>query len=107
MADYQASHSNQDYVDMLGRFGQAHQRPMMDLYRDVKGVGFFAPVHWYYLANNPEYLNYFKTGDGVYADIQYYYQEKGRWNVQNAQWYEKSMMLAAWMRAARATRAGS
>jgi hypothetical protein len=91
MEEYQASHKNSDYVALLDGFGQAHQRPRMDLYRDITGIGFFAPVHWYYLANNPEYLNYFKTGDGVYANMQYYYQEKGRWNVQNDD-YETSEM---------------
>ena len=91
MEAYQASHKNTDYVAMLDQFGQAHQRPRMDLYRDIKGIGFFAPVHWYYLANNPEYLNYFKTGDGVSVNMQYYYQEKGRWNVQNDD-YETSEM---------------
>ncbi|MFH1905390.1 MAG: hypothetical protein ABIK53_07720 [bacterium] len=35
------------------------------LYRNDKGIVYLAPVHWKYMANNKEYLEYFRTGEGI------------------------------------------
>ena len=83
--------SDQDYVKMLSGFGKPHQVPLMDLYRDVDGIAFFAPVHWRYLADNAPYINYFQTGDGLAICNMFNYEEKGRWNVQNDNYQSSEM----------------
>lgn len=66
--------TGEDYVNAVrtGNFGKAYKggnrtdyglRP--DLYKDVKGLELFAPIDYLYLADNPAYLNYFQTGDGL------------------------------------------
>lgn len=63
-----------DYISVMrtGNFGDASKginradygmRP--ELYKDVKGFQPFAPANYLCYANLPEYLNYFRTGDGV------------------------------------------
>jgi len=64
--------TGEDYVRML-RSGQVSDYPgwgrdyalRTDLYKDLKGMELFAPTSWLYLADNPTYLNYFETTDGV------------------------------------------
>ncbi len=86
-------------TDYLQRFteGRAphtndqHKRFRPEFYKDMKGMAFFAPVHWHYLSDNEPYINYFRTGDGLAICNQYYYEEKGRTNVQGDN-YETSEM---------------
>ncbi|MGD0090059.1 MAG: hypothetical protein ABSE73_09075 [Planctomycetota bacterium] len=80
----------EDYLNMLKR-GHGHNRPLMELYRDVDGIAFFAPIHWRYLADNEPYINYFRTGDGLAMCNMFNYEEKGRNNVHNDA-YETSEM---------------
>lgn len=69
------------YLDIVKAM-HGHERPVMELYKDVDGIAFFAPVHWHYLADNPSYLNYFRTGDGLAVCNMFNYEEKQRGNVQ-------------------------
>jgi hypothetical protein len=64
----------EDYISVMhsGNWGKASKginradyglRP--GLYKDMKGIELFAPVDYYDYASKPEYLNYFKTADGL------------------------------------------
>ena len=90
---FKAAHTAREpsgYLDLLkGMTG--HKRAMMELYRNVDGIAFLAPVHWHYLADNAPYLDYFQTGDGLAMCNMFNYEEKGRHNVQGDK-YESSEM---------------
>lgn len=75
-----------DYISVLksGNFGKTYNglnradlgiRP--ELYKDVKGIQLFAPAHYYCYADMPEYLNYFRTPDGVAISNVVSYDEIG------------------------------
>jgi hypothetical protein len=66
---------NSDYVEMVRKLTPPIQKAVMENYRGVDGVAFFAPVCLRYVADNPEYLDYFKTGDGLAVDHQVLYEE--------------------------------
>lgn len=91
--EHQKTYTDQDYIDMLMR-GASHQRPVMEPYREVEDLVYYAPVHWKYLADAPEFLNHFRTGDGLAVGNIGYYEEKSRWNVQRDN-YESSEMTPA------------
>jgi beta-galactosidase-like protein len=63
----------QDYIRAIrsGDFGKASlfHRPdyglHTELYHDVSGIQLLAPANSLYLANNPAYLDYFRTADGL------------------------------------------
>jgi hypothetical protein len=68
------SFTSEDYISVMhsGNWGKASKginradyalRP--ELYKDMKGIELFAPVDYFDYANKPEYLNYFKTADGL------------------------------------------
>lgn len=63
-----------DYIETVrtGNFGEASKginradyglRP--ELYRDTEGIQLFAPANYLCYADKPEYLNYFRTKDGL------------------------------------------
>ena len=66
---------NSDLVNMVETLTPPIQKAAMNNYRDANGVAFFAPVCLRYVADNPEYLAYFKTGDGLAVDHQVLYEE--------------------------------
>ena len=70
---------------------EPHKRLRPGLYKDVDGIALFAPVHWHYLSDNEPYIRLFETGDGLAVCNQFYYEEKGRSNVQGDN-YETSEM---------------
>jgi len=79
--DHQKTYTDQDYLNMLMQ-GPSHRRPAMEPYREVEDFVYYAPMHWNYLADAPDFLNYFRTGDGLAVGNIGYYEEKSRWNVQ-------------------------
>ena len=75
-----------DYISVLrsGNFGKSSGglnradlgiRP--DLYKDAKGIQVFAPVSYLCYADKPEYLEYFRTGDGLAVSDCVSYDEIG------------------------------
>ena len=80
----QKSLTGDDYVRMI-RTGQQTDWPVWgreyglrtELYRDQKGFQLFAPANTLYLADNPTYLNYFQTGDGLAVSNVVSYDELG------------------------------
>jgi hypothetical protein len=62
----------EDYVTMI-RTGELGEMPgwgvdyglRPELYRDLDGIELFAPANYLYLADNPTYLNYFQTREGL------------------------------------------
>jgi hypothetical protein len=90
--------TDQDYLARL-RGGhpmtdQPHKQMRPELYRELDGIALFLPVHWHYLADNEPYIRSFLTGDGLAVCNQFYYEEKGRTNVQDDN-YETSEMTPA------------
>ncbi|OGV37478.1 MAG: hypothetical protein A2X48_19180 [Lentisphaerae bacterium GWF2_49_21] len=81
-SELRKQYKDADYLDMLKKMPLQHDKVQMELYRNVKGMVFFAPIHWRYLADNDPYINYFQTGDGLAMCNMYNYEEKQRWNVQ-------------------------
>ncbi|NLE42659.1 MAG: hypothetical protein GX615_12625 [Lentisphaerae bacterium] len=79
-----------DYLNMF-KAKTGHNRAMMELYRDVDGIAFFAPIHGRHLSDNQSYVEYFRTGDGLAMCNMFNYEEKGRQNVQG-DIYETSEM---------------
>jgi len=54
------------------------------LYRQDKGIVYWAPVHYRYTADNPEFLNLFRTGEGVAVGNFFpYNEETGHANIHN------------------------
>ncbi|HAI12851.1 MAG TPA: hypothetical protein DCM28_14175, partial [Phycisphaerales bacterium] len=83
------NYDQQFFIDHVSKSKQAHYNIYPDMFAKDKDIVIFAPVHWQYLANNGPYINYFKTGDGLAICDMFYYEEKGRWNLQNDR-YETS-----------------
>ena len=81
----------QEYVRLISEVGEQHFRIFPELFKDDKDIVIFAPVHWRYLADNEQYINYFQTGDGLGMCNMFTYEEKARWNVQGDR-YESSEM---------------
>lgn len=79
------------YVEMIREGTVPHHNVRPELYRDVPGFALLGPVNWRYLADNPAYINSFRTGDRLALTKIYNYEEKGRWNVQGDN-YESSEM---------------
>jgi len=77
----------EDYISVLysGRFGNVTSmhinradygiRP--DLYKDTKGIEIFAPANYLCYADLPDYLNYFRTADGLAVSNIVSYDEIG------------------------------
>ena len=66
---------NSDLVETVRDLTPPIQKAVMENCRSVDGIAFFAPVCLRYVADNPEYLDYFKTGDGLAVDHQVLYEE--------------------------------
>jgi len=75
-----------DYISVLrtGNFGEGSKginradyglRP--ELYKDVKGIQLFAPANYLCYSDMPEYLNYFRTPDGLAVSNVVSYDEVG------------------------------
>ena len=64
-----------------------------ELYRDIKGVEIFAPANALWCSDNPVYLNYFKTAEGVAVSNQVMYDEIGARTINPR--YEGSMVTPA------------
>jgi hypothetical protein len=84
--------SNEDYVRMVREGGEPLHQLRPELYADMEGFALLGPVNWHYLADNPEYLNFFRTGDQLALTKIFDYEEKGRWNVQGDN-YETSELM--------------
>lgn len=91
-----------DYIDVLhtGNFGNASKginradygiRP--ELYKDVTNMQIFAPANYLCYADKPEYLNYFRTGDGVAVSNVVSYDEVGSRTINPK--YEGNMITPA------------
>lgn len=76
----------EDYIAVLrsGNFGKASKginradygiRP--DLYKDSKGIQILAPANYLCYADKPDYLNYFRTADGLAVSNVVSYDEIG------------------------------
>lgn len=87
----QAKISPERYVEMMRSSIEADHQVWPELYAGVKGFALLGPLNWHYLADNPAYLNYFRTGDQLALTKIFNYEEKGRWNVQGDN-YESSEM---------------
>ena len=65
--------TTEEYLNIVesGNFGESFGKNSPDyglrpyLYSDVEGIELLAPANILHLANNGDYLNYFKTADGV------------------------------------------
>lgn len=90
-ATAQAKIAPEVYADKIRNSKDAHHAVWPELYSNVKGFALLGPVNWRYLADNPTYLNYFRTGDQLALTKIFNYEEKGRWNVQGDN-YESSEM---------------
>ncbi len=64
-----------------------------ELYKDVKGMELFAPANELFFANDPVYLNYFKTGDGLAVSNAVSYDEVGYKTINRR--YECNMITPA------------
>ncbi|MBN2712837.1 MAG: hypothetical protein JXR97_10465, partial [Planctomycetes bacterium] len=80
-----------DYLNIVTNFGAMEWNLHPELFKDVKDIYLFAPVHWRYLADNDQYLKYFRTGSGMAMCDMFYYEEKGRWNIQNDDYQTSEM----------------
>jgi len=94
--------TSNDYVQVIhsGNFGKIAKgvnradyalRP--DLYKDVTGIELFAPVSELFYANDPVYLNYFQTGDGLAVSNPVPYDEIGYKTINRR--FECNMMTPA------------
>lgn len=81
LADERRAIPPEKYVDMLGRLPSEPMRWRPELYREVRGMSVLAPVHWAYLADNPAYLEFFRSADGLAVCNMFNYEEKARWNA--------------------------
>ncbi len=92
----------QDYISVMhsGNFGKASKginradygiRP--ELYKDAKGFRILAPANYLCYADKPEYLNYFKTGDGLAVSNVVSYDEVGARSINPK--YEGNMITPA------------
>ena len=88
-----------DYISVLhtGNFGKASKginradygiRP--ELYKNMKGFEIFAPANYFCYADNPEYLNYFQTADGLAMSNVVSYDEVGARSINPK--YEGNML---------------
>ncbi|MGI5869521.1 MAG: hypothetical protein ACOX9C_08790 [Kiritimatiellia bacterium] len=87
-----------DYIDVMrsGNFGTVNRadygiRP--GLYKDIKGVQLFAPANYLCYANEPDYLNYFQTADGLAVANAVPYDEIGARSINPK--YEGNMTTPA------------
>ena len=64
-----------------------------ELYRNIKGVEIFAPANALWCADNPVYLNYFQTAEGLAVSNQVMYDEIGSRTINPR--YEGSMITPA------------
>ncbi len=90
----QKKYADADYLKMATSFKEVHWNLNTSLYKDVKDIHLFAPVHWRYLADNPTYLNYFRTGSGMAMCNMFNYEEKVRTNIQNDNFQTSEMTPA-------------
>ena len=73
------------YVDVIhsgnftsvGKVNRADYALRPDLYKDDKGIQLFAPANQLFFANDPTYLNYFRTADGLAVSNAVAYDEVG------------------------------
>ena len=87
----QAKISPERYVEMMRSSSSADHQVWPELYAGVKGFALLGPLNWHYLADNPAYVNYFRTGDQLALTKIFNYEEKCRGNVQGDN-YESSEM---------------
>ena len=91
---YYATLKHSDFVKMVRDMNPSIQKAVTENYRNVDGVAFSAPVCLRYVADNPEYLDYFRTGDGLAVDHQVLYEETIAYYAQH-NFFEGSMMTPA------------
>ncbi len=91
--------TGEDYVYMIrtGVFGESpgwgHDWGLhTELYRDVKDLRLFAPANYRYLADNPTYLNYFQSNQGLAVSYAVSYDEMASRYINPK--YEGNMMTA-------------
>ncbi|MFH1476073.1 MAG: hypothetical protein ABIH24_01070, partial [Verrucomicrobiota bacterium] len=69
-----------DIVKMLSEPGSIYSDRRVGcnptLYANDKGIVYWAPVHYKYTADNPKFLNFFKTGEGVAIGDAFPYNEE-------------------------------
>ncbi|MBU1734572.1 MAG: hypothetical protein KJ692_04965, partial [Verrucomicrobia bacterium] len=69
-----------DMVKMLSEPGSIYSARRIGcnptLYANDKGIVYWAPVHYKYTADNPKFLNFFKTGEGVAVGNAFPYNEE-------------------------------
>ncbi len=70
-----------------------HLAMRADLYRQDTGISLFAPANYRYLSDSPEWLDWFRTGDGVAMSNQITYDEHGGRSLNPK--YETSMIVPA------------
>ncbi|HEX4138903.1 MAG TPA: hypothetical protein VHY09_01035 [Candidatus Methylacidiphilales bacterium] len=61
----------------VGKVNRADYALWPDLYKNDKGIELFAPVNQLFFANDPAYLNYFRTADGLAVSNAVAYDEVG------------------------------
>ena len=74
-----------DYVKIMhsgafrtwGNTDRADYAMRPELYKDMKGIQIFAPANALWAANDPTYLNYFQTGEGLAVSNAVMYDEVG------------------------------
>ncbi|MBU0716081.1 MAG: hypothetical protein KJ964_12055 [Verrucomicrobia bacterium] len=69
-----------DMIKMLSEPGSIYSNHRVGcnptLYANDKGIVYWAPVHYKYTADNPAFLNFFKTGEGVAVGNAFPYNEE-------------------------------
>lgn len=92
--------TGEDYVRMI-RTGQQTDWPgwgheyglRTELYKNLKGMELLAPANTLYLADNPTYLNYFKSNEGLAVSNAVSYDEGGSRTINPK--YEGNMVTPA------------
>ncbi|GAT35432.1 glycosyl hydrolases family 2, sugar binding domain [Terrimicrobium sacchariphilum] len=92
-AAYQKDVPPGEYVAMVRDQGLPHHQVRPELYASLDGFALLGPVNWRYLADNPQYLDFFRTGRQLALTKLFDYEEHGRWNVQGDN-YETSELMS-------------
>lgn len=95
-----AAYTAKDFIAMMhsGNILETQTAPIPhnglrpSLYKNSKGIEVFAPANYLYLANKPDYLNYFKTKEGVAVSNVVPYDEQNSRSINPR--YEGQMMTA-------------
>ncbi len=99
-----AKYTAADYIEVMrtgnfgpvsgsGHFDRADYGIRPELYKGVKGIQIFAPANFLCYANLPDYLNYFKTDDGLAVSNVVAYDEIGSRSINSK--YEGNMITPA------------